>query len=265
MSILPINPKNPDKFIINQAVKILRAGGILVYPTDTAYALGGKFNSPKVIKKILRIKKRRDEKFTLIASSLSQVRRFFKLNLVQLRLAKKYWPGALSIVVSRRFAVRVPALKIARALAEGAGAPLIATSANVSGEKTPYRIDEFLVSDGQTPPIPPLSKGGKKKGKTPYAVGDVLREQKGKWGKTYKTYKSDKLKSSVGEDTNRQHLGVDLVLDAGRLPIKKTSTVVKVFGDKIEVVREGTVKVDQADKSYRSYKTDKTNRLIRRI
>lgn len=134
----------PNQAGISQAVEILKHGGVIVYPTDTAYALGGFFNSPKVIKRILKIKKRTDNKFTLIASSLSQVEKFFKLNRTQKQLAKKCWPGPLSIVVSSRFAVRVPDHKIAQNLAKAAGKPLIATSANLSGEQTLYSSDEII-------------------------------------------------------------------------------------------------------------------------
>ena len=71
----------PNKPGIKQAVQILKRGGVVVYPTDTAYGLGGIYNSKKVITQILKIKKRKDEKFTLIASSLNQVKKFFKIKL----------------------------------------------------------------------------------------------------------------------------------------------------------------------------------------
>ncbi len=118
---------------INKAIAFLKRGGVIVYPTDTAYGLGGFFNSRKVAAKILKIKKRKDEKFTLIAADLKQVNKYFKLNKLQLKLAKKYWPGPLSLVVSKKYAVRVPDNIIARKLARRAGRPLIATSANISG------------------------------------------------------------------------------------------------------------------------------------
>lgn len=133
MNIHQINQKN-----IKKAVKILKHDGIIVYPTDTAYALGGFFDSKKVINRILKIKKRKDEKFTIIAAGLNQVKKHFKLNSAQIKLAKKYWPGPLSLVVSKRWAVRVPDNLIARKLARLAGKPLIATSANVSGKTTLY-------------------------------------------------------------------------------------------------------------------------------
>src|SRR3989344_2663155 len=93
---------------IAQAARVVRDGGVIVYPTDTAYALGGIFNSPSVIGRILQIKQRQDKKFTLLASSLQQVEKFFRLTAAQKKLAEKHWPGPLSLVVSGRFAVRVP-------------------------------------------------------------------------------------------------------------------------------------------------------------
>ncbi|MBU1164265.1 threonylcarbamoyl-AMP synthase [Patescibacteria group bacterium] len=125
---------------IKEAVTILKNKGVIVYPTDTAYGLGGVFDSKKVINQILKIKNRKDKKFTIIASSQHQVEKFFKLNSIEKKLAKKYWPGSLSIVVSKNFAVRVPKNIVAQTLARRVGKPLIATSANVTGQKPAYDV-----------------------------------------------------------------------------------------------------------------------------
>jgi L-threonylcarbamoyladenylate synthase len=125
---------------IKQAISILKKGEVVVYPTDTAYAIGCKFKNKKGITKILKIKKRKDTKFTLIAASLAQVKKYFKLNACQIKLVEKYWPGPVSIVVSEKYSVRVPDNKIARQLARGAGMPIIATSLNISGEPTIYDL-----------------------------------------------------------------------------------------------------------------------------
>lgn len=113
---------------------------IIVYPTDTAYALGCVYTDQTAVRRIMQIKGRRDPKFNLIASSLHQVEQHFKLSTAQRRLAKKYWPGPLSIVVSKKYAVRVPKQPIARVLAKKLGAPLLATSLNVSGQPTVYDL-----------------------------------------------------------------------------------------------------------------------------
>jgi len=125
---------------IRAAVAVLKNGGVIVYPTDTAYGLGGLFDEKKVVKKILAIKKRKDKKFVLIAASLKQVKTFFNFTFEQEKLAKQFWPGPLSIVVNNFFSVRVPKSLVARQLAQLAGRPLIASSANISGQKSAYDI-----------------------------------------------------------------------------------------------------------------------------
>lgn len=125
---------------IRTAAHIIRHGGVVIYPTDTAYAIGCDFQNAAAIERIVQIKKRTKRKFTLIASSQQQVEEFFPLNACQKKLAKKYWPGPLSIVLNKQFAVRVPALDIARTLARNAHTLLIATSANISGEQEIYNL-----------------------------------------------------------------------------------------------------------------------------
>ena len=178
-----------NKAGIARAVAVLRRGGVIAYPTDTAYGLGGVFNSAAVVKKILRIKNRRDRKFTIVAASRQQVKRFFKLGPLEKKLARWYWPGPLSIVVSKRFAVRVSAHRVTRELCRRVGKPLIATSANLTGHAVNY------------------------------SVGIIAKQLKHKRSKP------------------------DLILDAGKLVKQKTSTVVKVTAGKIEVVRQGAVRL----------------------
>lgn len=179
----------PNFATLRLAAAILRHGGVVVYPTDTAYALGGMYSSRSVTRRILAIKGRRDPKFTLVAASLRQVQRHFPLPPAALALARQYWPGPLSLVVSRRYAVRVPADAVARRLAALAGSPLIATSANRSGRATPYTAAAV---------------------RRQFVRGPQL----------------------------------DLLLDAGRLPKRKTSTVVAVDGrGQVRVLRPGAVKL----------------------
>ena len=130
---------------IVQAAGAMRDGGIVVYPTDTAYAIGCVFDEVKTVKSILRIKGRTNTKFTLICSSLYQVEKFFDLNPCQWRLAREHWPGPLSIVVSPRFAVRVPDQPEARSLARRVGKPLIATSFNKTGQPELYNLDQVEI------------------------------------------------------------------------------------------------------------------------
>lgn len=155
MQIVKANKKS-----IAQAVEILRQGGVIVYPTDTAYALGGVFDNPRVLRRVLKIKKRKDIKYTLIAASILQAGKFFHLTQIQKDFVKKYWPGPLSLVVSPKYAIRVPRNTIACELARLAGKPIIATSANVSGGKTPYSVREVVRQFFPTLPTSPKKGGG---------------------------------------------------------------------------------------------------------
>lgn len=133
-----------------EVASILRAGGVAVFPTDTAYGLGCLYNNAAAIERILLLKGRTDRKFTIIAASLEQVEAHFPLSPAQRALAQKYWPGPLSIVVSDQFSIRVPNQPVAQDLAAAAGAPLIATSANRTGSPSPFTISQAKAELGET-------------------------------------------------------------------------------------------------------------------
>lgn len=179
----------PDAKGLRLALSVIKKNGVVVYPTDTAYALGGYFNSLAVTKRILAIKWRTNRKFTLIAGSQKQVESFFTLSPLSKKIVKKNWPGPLSLVVSGRFAVRVPDNRVARMLAQRAGRPLAASSANISGDATPYDS-----------------------------------------------------KKIIRQFTNKKDQP-DLIIDAGRLKKRKTSTVIKIVAKKITVIRPGAISV----------------------
>lgn len=107
---------------------------LIIYPTESSYALGCRYDDHVAIQRIMHLKGRTDDRFTLVASSLQQVKRHFSFSKEQEKLAKQYWPGALSIVVSDKYAVRVPGNSLARDVAAKAGVPILATSLNVSGQ-----------------------------------------------------------------------------------------------------------------------------------
>lgn len=139
------------------AVSLLKEGGVIVYPTDTAYALGCDAANKKAVKKIYKIKNRPAGKpLPVIAGSLNLAKKFFRFSKKELQLAKKYWPGPLSLVLrirdsgfgignsKLRIVVRVPDNKIARSLSSKLSRPIISTSANISGMGECYSIKEVL-------------------------------------------------------------------------------------------------------------------------
>lgn len=156
MDIIKINPDIPNKKIINHAVKVLNQGGVVMYPTDTAYGLAADIKNRQGIEKIFKIKGRMNSKvLPLIAGSIKIAEQFIKLTPIGKKLAKKYWPGPLTLVLESRvrnkhlmqnnkIAIRVPDNKIAQMISQKLGQPITSTSANMSGYPECYSVAEFL-------------------------------------------------------------------------------------------------------------------------
>jgi L-threonylcarbamoyladenylate synthase len=122
----------------SKAIKVLKAGGVIAFPTETVYGIGALLSRPKAIARIYKIKKRpRSKPLQVLVSSLRQARELGVFNAQALRLAKKYWPGPLTLIVPGRkektVGLRVPAHRTVLDLIRKVG-PIAATSANLSGE-----------------------------------------------------------------------------------------------------------------------------------
>lgn len=124
-----------------------RPAKIQAYPTESFFAFGVPANDPEAIRQLFRIKKREPWKpIALVAADIAQVKQFFVMNDEELALAKKFWPGPLTLLLqpkstinakalgAKKIGVRVPSHAVARAVAKQLGAPITATSANRSGE-----------------------------------------------------------------------------------------------------------------------------------
>lgn len=147
-----IHPENPQSRLIRQAVEILRGGGIIVYPTDSAYALGCQIGDKKAQDRIRRIR-RVDEKhnFTLVCRDLSEIAFYAKVDNTHYRLLKATTPGPYTFVflatkqVPRRLqnekrktiGIRVPDNPIAQALLEELGEPLMSSTLILPGDEMP--------------------------------------------------------------------------------------------------------------------------------
>ena len=149
---LSVDPGVPDEAVIETAVRVLVAGELVAYPTDTLYGLGIDPTQPDAVERLFQAKGRpRELAVPLIAADTEQVEQHAgSLTPLAHRLAEQFWPGPMTLVVtavpslSRRLlaggdtvAVRVPDHLVARALARRLGRPLTATSANRSGESAP--------------------------------------------------------------------------------------------------------------------------------
>jgi len=190
---------------IQEAVNVLKSGGVIVYPTDTAYGLGADCLNRKAIARVYKIKGRNFNKpLTLITANLDQVKKIAKINSFELKLIKKYWPGPLTILFKLKtknrelrtisknglIGIRIPSNRTARQLAAKLGRPLTATSANLSGKKECYWAE------------------------------DAIRQ-----------FDNQKIKP-------------DLILDQGKLNKSEVSTIIKLNKKKIEIIRPGKIKIN---------------------
>jgi L-threonylcarbamoyladenylate synthase len=145
-----------------ERVQVLLGGGLLIYPTDTLYALGGRALDPRAAGRVRAAKGRQAGKpLPLIAADVRQAAGLAGAwSDVAALLAERFWPGPLTLVLPAAqglpeeltqgvgtIAVRVPALRLARALCARAG-PLISTSANRSGGHAPVTCAEAIVQVG---------------------------------------------------------------------------------------------------------------------
>lgn len=137
---------------LKRAVQIIKHGGVAAIPTETAYGFAADSMNARAIKKIYLIKGRSGRKpLPLIAASLSMVEKFFYLNQLEYQLARRYWPGPLTILLrpkkkfpkglmrgAKKIAVRVSSGAIAAAISRALLRPITATSANISGRPELY-------------------------------------------------------------------------------------------------------------------------------
>lgn len=160
MLIARIDRKKIDATLLEKAVAVLKRGGLVVYPTETAYALGCDPQNASAMKKIFLIKKRAATKpLPLVVASARMARRYAVLDRYASMLADAFWPGPLTLVApmvpgtkgTGEVAVRVSSAPWARALSAGLGRPVVSTSANRSGAKTRYNVSSVLHDLGALP------------------------------------------------------------------------------------------------------------------
>ena len=166
------------------AAKIVRDGGVVIYPTETVYGLGCAPSDPDATKRILQIKQRAEKPLPLICSSIEIARRIVKFNPTAERLAERFWPGPLTLVLPKimdypiwvtlgntTLAVRVPGEEISRKLAELSAGVIVSTSANKSGANPPITAKEAINQIGNKVDV--VIDGGSTKGQLPSTVLDL--------------------------------------------------------------------------------------------
>ncbi len=150
-----VHPDNPQPRMISQCVEALKQGGVVIYPTDSGYAIGCCLEDKNAMTRICRIRKiDSNHNFTLMCRDLSEIANYAQVNNVAYRLIKNNTPGNYTFIfkatkdVPRRLmnekrktiGIRVPSNPIALALLEAMGEPLMSTSLILPG-------DDFTQSD----------------------------------------------------------------------------------------------------------------------
>lgn len=141
-----------DSRIMEQAVALLREGGVVIYPTDTLYAMGCDALNPKAVEKLCRLKGINPDKqmLSVVCSDFSQAAEYARIDNRAFRIMKEYLPGPFTFVLPaahtlpRQFkgrktvGVRIPDNPIARAMAEALGNPVMSSSV------APYDPDDIV-------------------------------------------------------------------------------------------------------------------------
>jgi L-threonylcarbamoyladenylate synthase len=188
-----------DAASISEAAAIVKRGGLVAFPTDTVYGLGCDPWNSQAIDRLFESKGRETKPIPVLCAGLEQAESLVVLDGLALELARRFWPGALTIVAPVKkpvpirldqgtgwLGVRVPDHEVARAFAQEAGGSITGTSANLSGQPSSRTAEEVDRS-----------------------MGDRL----------------------------------DAVIDGGRSDGTE-STVVKVVGGSVEVLRRGAIGID---------------------
>lgn len=189
---------------MNQAVAILLKGGLLVYPTETVYGAGVNATNQGAVDKLLQYKSRREGKpLSIAVTDIDMARKFVDVNDQAARLYQQFLPGPMTVVSNVKSAsglaegvpsefgtlgIRISSYSLVTELVNKLAKPITATSANASGKRRPYSVDQILDN---------LSK--------------------------------------------KQRSLIDLVIDAGTLPVRPPSTVVDTTLSTPVIFRQGSL------------------------
>ncbi len=154
-----IHPVNPQKRLIRQAAELLKAGAVVVYPTDSCYALGCHLGDKDSMERIRRIRQAgKDHNFTLVCRDLSEIATYARVDNPTFRLLKAYTPGPYTFIleatreVPRRLqhpkrktiGIRVPDHPVPLALLAELGEPVMSSTLMLPGDELPLTDPEEM-------------------------------------------------------------------------------------------------------------------------
>lgn len=148
--VIKINGHDPEMTRIREVAAACKEGKVIAFPTETVYGIGGKMSASGIEKRLREIKGRPDEKpfaYHIGDWEMLDLLKVKKTPLVR-AMARQFWPGPVTLVVpdldGQKIGIRFPKNKIALALIQEAGEPLIATSANASGKPSSHTAHQVV-------------------------------------------------------------------------------------------------------------------------
>jgi L-threonylcarbamoyladenylate synthase len=186
ITIVQVRPDSPDALAIAAAGELIRRGQVVAYPTDTLYGLAVDPRNPEAVRRLYALKGRAESSaLSMIAADVAQVREAAEMSADAVRLALRWWPGPLTIVLHAKgnlapnalaggttVGVRVPSHPVATALARAVGFAITATSANRSGEPAAVSADEVARA---LPELDAIVDAGAVRGGAPSTLVDASR------------------------------------------------------------------------------------------
>ncbi len=202
--------KNNEEEVISEAIKTLRSGGILIYPTETTYGMGIDPMNNEAVKKLFSYKEKREGKpLSIAVANREMAEKFANINETAKDLYTNFLPGPITVVSEGKhivspgvesengtIGIRIPDFPLILKLIKEYGGPITATSANASYHKRPYTVEDILDNISQ-----------------------------------------------------RQKDLIDLIIDFGELPHREPSTVVDTTLNSLSVLRQGDVTLTDFDKA----------------
>ena len=160
--IIKIYPENPQEHLIDEVVKALQQGKLIIYPSDTVYALGCNIFDIKAMERLAQIKKIKLEKahFSIICNNLSHLSEFTKpIDTATFRFLKSHIPGNFTFILEankslplaykgkKTIGIRVPDHPIPQLIVEKMGYPIASTSIKDEDEVLEYSTDPELIAE----------------------------------------------------------------------------------------------------------------------
>jgi L-threonylcarbamoyladenylate synthase len=236
---------------INEAIKILNNGGIIIFSTDTALGIGCRMDNEKAVERLFRLRKRpEDQAVPVLVNSIEMAQKYLQpiSEDVKNKLMKKHWPGGLTIILPCRkekvsrfvrgggdnLGVRISDNEQLLEIITKLGVPLLAPSANFSGEKTPYEMEDlninlvklvdFVLLDAG------VDKNVNKKNQSSTVIDCSLRPWKISRQGTVKISEIRNQKSKIKDS--------EIILGIDTADNKKISITIEINGEKREINME---------------------------